>query len=74
MASVDVRMKFSEDQLKALDGYLDALYEQFGLRVSRSQAIRDMIGKQLRAAGHDWPDDPQLGGDRRSGRQADAGE
>jgi hypothetical protein len=68
MPTVDVRLKFNADQLKALDGYRDFLYRQYGLRVSRSQTIRDLIGKQLRDAGFEWPDDPQLGGDRRSGQ------
>ena len=68
MASVDVRMKFDAAQLAALDAYLDLLYEQFGLRVTRSQAIRDMVGKQIREAGLAWPDDPQHGGDRRAGK------
>jgi hypothetical protein len=66
MSSVDVRMKFSAEQLAALDGYRVMLYEKFGVKVSRSQAIRDMIGKQVRDAGMAWPDDPPLGGDRRS--------
>ncbi len=69
MSSVDVRMKFDAEQLAALDAYLDRLYEQFGLRVTRSQAIRDMVGKQIREAGMAWPDDPQHGGDRRSTRR-----
>jgi hypothetical protein len=66
MSSVDVRLKFEAEQLAALDAYREMLYEKYGIRVSRSQAIRDMIGKQVREAGMDWPDDPQLGGDRRS--------
>ncbi len=73
MASVDVRLKFDAAQLTALDAYREMLYEKFGIRVSRSQAIRDMIGKQVREAGMEWPDDPQLGGDRRSGK-ADEGD
>jgi 1,2-phenylacetyl-CoA epoxidase catalytic subunit len=68
MATVDVRLKFEAGQLAALDNYRDFLYRQYGIRVSRSQTIRDMIGKQLRDAGFEWPDDPQLGGDRRSGQ------
>ncbi len=64
MASVDVRLKFEAEQLKALDAYREFLYKQFGIRVSRSQAIRDMIGRQIREAGFEWPDDPQLGGHR----------
>lgn len=71
MSSVDVRMKFDAEQLAALDAYLDMLYEKFGLRVTRSQAIRDMVGKQIREAGMPWPDDPQHGGDRRSPRARD---
>jgi hypothetical protein len=66
MSTVDVRLKFEADQLAALDHYRDFLYRQYGIRVSRSQTIRDMIGKQLRDAGFEWPDDPQWGGDRRS--------
>lgn len=66
MSSVDVRLKFDAEQLAALDAYLDMLYDKFGLRVTRSQAIRDMVGKQIREAGMAWPDDPQHGGDRRS--------
>ncbi len=73
MASVDVRLKFDAAQLAALDAYREMLYEKFGIRVSRSQAIRDMIGRQVREAGMEWPDDPQLGGDRRSGK-ADKGD
>ncbi len=72
MSSVDVRMKFDAEQVAALDAYLDRLYENFGLRVTRSQAIRDMVGKQIREAGMAWPDDPQHGGDRRSPRTPDA--
>jgi hypothetical protein len=67
MSTVDVRLKFEAGQLAALDHYRDFLYRQYGIRVSRSQTIRDLIGKQLRDAGFEWPDDPQLGGDRRSG-------
>ena len=73
MASVDVRLKFDAAQLRTLDDYREMLYEKFGIRVSRSQAIRDMIGRQVREAGMEWPDDPQLGGDRRSGK-ADKGD
>jgi hypothetical protein len=69
MSTVDVRLKFEADQLAALDNYREFLYRQYGIRVSRSQTIRDMIGKQLRDAGFEWPDDPQLGGDRRSDQQ-----
>jgi hypothetical protein len=69
VATVDVRLKFEADQLAALDNYREFLYRQYGIRVSRSQTIRDMIGKQLRDAGFEWPDDPQLGGDRRSDQQ-----
>ena len=71
MSSVDVRMKFDAEQLAALDAYLEMLYEKFGLRVTRSQAIRDMVGKQIREAGMAWPDDPQHGGDRRPPRARD---
>jgi hypothetical protein len=66
MSSVDVRLKFSEEQLAALDGYLEPLARQFGVRVSRSQAIRDFVGKQIEQAGFEWPADPALGGPRRS--------
>jgi hypothetical protein len=66
MPSVDVRLKFSAGQLAALDAYREVLARQYGVSVSRSQAIRDLIGHQVEAAGIQWPDDPQLGGDRRS--------
>ena len=66
MSSVDVRLKFNAGQLAALDAYLEEVYEKYGLHVTRSQAIRDMVGKQIREAGMAWPDDPQHGGDRRS--------
>ena len=66
MSSVDVRLKFDAAQITALTPTARWLYEKFGIRVTRSQAIRDMIGRQVREAGMAWPDDPQLGGDRRS--------
>jgi hypothetical protein len=66
MSSVDVRLKFSAEQLAALDAYRALLYRQHGIRASRSQAIRDLIGRQVEAAGLAWPEGPQLGGDRRS--------
>jgi hypothetical protein len=65
MPTVDVRLKFSAEQLAALDSYRDFLRRQQGIRVARAQTIRDLIGKQLRDAGFEWPDDPQWGGDRR---------
>jgi hypothetical protein len=69
MSTVGVRLKFTAEQLAALDGYRDFLYQKYGIRVTRAQTIRDMIGKQLRDAGFEWPDDPQWGGDRRSGQE-----
>ncbi len=69
MSSVDVRLKFSAGQLAALDAFRDRLYRQHGIRVSRSQAIRDLVGRQVEAAGLAWPEGPQLGGDRRSARR-----
>ena len=66
MSSLDIRLKFSAEQRAAIDAYRQMLYEKFGMKVSQSQVIRDAVGRQIREAGLDWPDDPQLGGDRRS--------
>ncbi len=73
MSTVTIGLKFTTDQIAALDAYREMVFEKYGLRVTRSQAIRDMIGRQVREAGMEWPDDPQLGGDRRSGK-ADKGD
>jgi hypothetical protein len=71
MASIDVCLKLSVAQLTALDKYIDYLEVQAGFRISRSQAIRSIVGMQIRNAGFEWPVDSKLGGDRRSRRNGD---
>jgi len=64
--TINVHLKFSPAQVTALDTFRARLEREHGFRVSRSQAIRDIIGQRLGAAGIEWPDDPKQGGDMKT--------
>lgn len=64
--TINVHLKFTPAQVTALDTFRARLEREHGFRVSRSQAIRDIIGQRLAAAGIEWPEDPAQGGNRRS--------
>jgi len=63
--TINVHLKFSPAQVTALDTFRARLEREHGFRVNRSQAIRDIIGQRLGAAGIEWPPDPPQGGNRK---------